>query len=157
MNTPENREQMAEIFFETFNVDGLYIGVQAVLALYAGAVLKGKAQAGTNAVKPEDLTGTVIDSGDGVTNVIPVVDSFVVSSCIKQMPLAGRDITQYFLDMMRERGEKFQIEDSVYLAREAKVRRERRYGSRRSMGTCVEETWWRSIRSMIRRDKQREG
>jgi len=35
MNTPENREQMAEIMFETFNVPALYIGVQAVLALLA--------------------------------------------------------------------------------------------------------------------------
>jgi len=35
MNPPENREKMAEIMFETFNVKGLYIGVQAVLALYS--------------------------------------------------------------------------------------------------------------------------
>jgi actin-related protein len=27
MNPPENREKMAEIFFETFNVKSLYIGV----------------------------------------------------------------------------------------------------------------------------------
>ena len=27
MNPPENREKMAEIYFETFNVKGLYIGV----------------------------------------------------------------------------------------------------------------------------------
>ena len=35
LNPPENREAAAEIMFETFNVPGLYIGVQAVLALYA--------------------------------------------------------------------------------------------------------------------------
>jgi actin-related protein 3 len=35
MNSPENREQMAEIMFETFGVQGLFIGVQAVLALYS--------------------------------------------------------------------------------------------------------------------------
>ena len=35
MNTPENRELTAEIMFETFNVKGLYIAVQAVLALAA--------------------------------------------------------------------------------------------------------------------------
>lgn len=33
MNPPENRESIAEIFFETFNVPGLFIGVQAVFAL----------------------------------------------------------------------------------------------------------------------------
>ena len=33
MNPPENRESVAEIFFETFNVPGLFIGVQATFAL----------------------------------------------------------------------------------------------------------------------------
>lgn len=35
LNPPENREMAAEIMFETFNVPGLCIGIQAVLALYA--------------------------------------------------------------------------------------------------------------------------
>ena len=35
LNPPENREQIAEIFFESFNIKGLYIAVQAVLALAA--------------------------------------------------------------------------------------------------------------------------
>jgi len=120
MNTPENREQMAEIFFETFNVQGLYIGVQAVLALYAGVVTKLKEEVGGMDPKPEQLTGTVVDSGDGVTHVIPVVDSFVVGSCIKHIPLAGRDITRFILEMMKERGEKFPIEDSAYIAQQVK-------------------------------------
>jgi len=125
MNTPDNREQMAEIFFETFNVEGLYIGVQAVLALYAGVTTKnmvdpGGAPGGAD-LKVEQLTGTVIDSGDGVTHVIPVVDSFVVGSCIKHIPLAGKNITRFIMDMMRERGEKYPIEDSIYLAQYIKV------------------------------------
>jgi actin-related protein 3 len=35
MNPPENREYMAEVMFETYNVPGLYIAVQATLALAA--------------------------------------------------------------------------------------------------------------------------
>jgi actin-related protein 3 len=35
LNPPENREFTAEVMFETFNVPGLYIAVQAVLALAA--------------------------------------------------------------------------------------------------------------------------
>ena len=34
LNPPENRESMAEIMFEMFQVPQLYIGVQAILALY---------------------------------------------------------------------------------------------------------------------------
>jgi len=51
------------------------------------------------------LTGTVIDSGDGVTHVIPVADGYVIGSCIKHIPLAGRTITQFIQQIMRERKE----------------------------------------------------
>ncbi|KAL4688787.1 hypothetical protein H8959_005039 [Pygathrix nigripes] len=64
LNTPENREYTAEIMFESFNVPGLYIAVQAVLALAASWT--------SRQVGERTLTGTVIDSGDGVTHVIPV-------------------------------------------------------------------------------------
>ena len=76
LNTPENREYTAEIMFESFNVPGLYIAVQAVLALAASWTSKQ--------VGERTLTGTVIDSGDGVTHVIPVV-STLKSSFIKFM------------------------------------------------------------------------
>jgi len=71
MNPPENREQMAEIFFETFNAKGLFIGVQACLALYCHYYFLKEENKGK-----VELTGTVLDSGDGVTNVIPIVRSW---------------------------------------------------------------------------------
>jgi actin-related protein 3 len=94
LNTPENREQMAEIMFETFNVRGLFIGVQATLALYAQ--ICGPSSGGGSLSKG-DLTGTVIDSGDGVTHVFPVSDGFVIGSCVRHIPLAGKDITKFIL------------------------------------------------------------
>lgn len=57
--------------FESFNVQGLYIAVQAVLALAASWT--------SSKVNEQTLTGTVIDSGDGVTHVIPVVRAFPFS------------------------------------------------------------------------------
>jgi len=77
LNTPENREYTAEIMFESFNVPGLYIAVQAVLALAASWT--------SRQVGERTLTGTVVDSGDGVTHVIPVVCrqlSCIVDSCM---------------------------------------------------------------------------
>lgn len=98
LNPPENREFTAEIMFETFNVPGLYIAVQAVLALAASWT-------SIDDVQKRSLTGTVIDSGDGVTHVIPVADGYVIGSCIKHIPLAGRTITQFIQQLMRERKE----------------------------------------------------
>lgn len=62
----------AEIMFESFNIQGLYIAVQAVLALAASWT--------SNKVEEQTLTGTVVDSGDGVTHVIPVVCKVLVIS-----------------------------------------------------------------------------
>jgi actin-related protein 3 len=56
LNTPENREYTAEIMFETFNVPGLYIAVQAVLALAASwtsSDVKERSLTGKNVVVDE--------------------------------------------------------------------------------------------------------
>ena len=61
------------------------------------------------------MTGTVIDSGDGVTHVIPVADGYVIGSCIKHIPLAGRTITQFIQQIMRERKEPVPAEVNAVL------------------------------------------
>ncbi|KAJ1950250.1 Arp2/3 complex subunit, actin nucleation center [Linderina macrospora] len=112
LNAPENREQMAEIFFESFNVQGMYIAVQAVLALAASWTAKNSQQT---------LTGTVIDSGDGVTHVIPVAEGYVLGSSIKHIPIAGRDITGFVQQLLRDHGEtSIPPEDSLEIARRIK-------------------------------------
>ncbi|TDZ23302.1 Actin-related protein 3 [Colletotrichum sidae] len=97
LNPPENRENTAEIFFESFNCAGLYIAVQAVLALAASWT--------SSKVHDRSLTGTVIDSGDGVTHVIPVAEGYVIGSSIKSIPIAGRDLTYFVQSLLRDRGE----------------------------------------------------
>lgn len=108
----------AEIFFETFNIQGLYIAVQAVLALAASWTSKS-AQSRSG---ERTLTGTVIDSGDGVTHVIPVAEGYVIGSAIKHIPIAGRDISQFVLNLMRERGEMATVppEDQLKVAGKVK-------------------------------------
>jgi actin-related protein 3 len=97
LNPPENRENTAEIMFESFNCAGLYIAVQAVLALAASWT--------SSKVTDRSLTGTVIDSGDGVTHIIPVAEGYVIGSSIKSIPIAGRDITYFVQSLLRDRGE----------------------------------------------------
>ena len=122
MNPPENRENIAEIFFETFNVPGLYIGVQAVLALIGcnstfqrdpeSEVKDSIALEQEQAIN--ELTGVVVDSGDGVTHVVPICSGFVLGSNIKHIPIAGRRITKFMEQMIRDRGEKISTEDLYF-------------------------------------------
>ncbi|TPX31486.1 hypothetical protein SmJEL517_g05214 [Synchytrium microbalum] len=111
LNAPENREYTAEIFFESFGVKGLYIAVQAVLAL-AASWTSGKTE--------QTLTGTVIDSGDGVTHVIPVAEGYVIGSSIKHIPIAGRDITYFVQQLLRERENSIPPEESLEVAKRIK-------------------------------------
>jgi len=112
LNAPENREYTAEIMFETFNVPGLYIAVQAVLALAASWTSKQ--------VTERTLTGCVIDSGDGVTHVIPVAEGYVIGSSIKHIPIAGRDITNFVQQLMRERETTIPSAESFEIAKTVK-------------------------------------
>uniref|UniRef100_A0A8W4F9Y0 Actin related protein 3 n=1 Tax=Sus scrofa TaxID=9823 RepID=A0A8W4F9Y0_PIG len=114
LNTPENREYTAEIMFESFNVPGLYIAVQAVLALAASWT--------SRQVGERTLTGTVIDSGDGVTHVIPVAEGYVIGSCIKHIPIAGRDITYFIQQLLRDREVGIPPEQSLETAKAVKER-----------------------------------
>jgi actin-related protein 3 len=88
--------------------------VQAVLALAASW--------SSNRVTDRTLTGTVIDSGDGVTHVIPCAEGYVIGSAIKHIPIAGRDISQFVLNLMRERGEMATVppEDQLRVASKVK-------------------------------------
>ncbi|KAJ9114045.1 Actin- protein 3 [Naganishia vaughanmartiniae] len=114
LNPPENRENTAEIMFESFNIQGLYIAVQAVLALAASWT--------SSKVTERNLTGVVIDSGDGVTHTIPVADGYVIGSSIKHIPIAGRNITEFVLNLLRDRGEQANIpsEDQLRVAERIK-------------------------------------
>jgi hypothetical protein len=77
LNPKANREKMTQIMFETFNVPAMYVAIQAVLSLYASG----------------RTTGIVLDSGDGVTHIIPVWEGVSLPHLTRRMNMAGRNIT----------------------------------------------------------------
>ena len=51
-----------------------------------------------------------------MTHVFPVSDGFVIGSCVRHIPLAGKDITKFVLQQLRDRGEKFPADDAMEIA-----------------------------------------
>jgi actin-related protein 3 len=48
-----------------------------------------------------DMTGVVVDIGDGAPHVVPVVNGYVIGSSIKSFPLSGSDVTQFVSQLLQ--------------------------------------------------------
>ncbi|XP_006018792.1 actin-related protein T3 [Alligator sinensis] len=88
LNPLTNREHMTKVLFERFEVPFMYVAVQAVLALYASGY----------------TTGCVMDSGDGVTHIVPIFEGYCLSHAVLRLDVAGRDLTDYLMRILKESG-----------------------------------------------------
>lgn len=105
-NPKSNRERMCEVMFEKFNVPGLYIAIQAIMALYSA----GK------------TTGAVLDIGDGATHMVPIFDGHGLNHLTLRLNLAGRDITDYLKNLLLKRGYSLVSSAEMEVVRDIKER-----------------------------------
>ena len=91
LNPKANREKMAQIMFETFNVPAFYLASQAVLSLFS----TGR------------ITGVSVDSGDGVSHTVPVYEGYSLPHAIHRVDIGGRNLTDNLMKLLTETGYSF--------------------------------------------------
>ena len=72
--------------FEAFDIPAMYVAIEAVLSLYASG----------------RTTGIVCDSGDGVSHIVPVYEGFALPHAILCLDLAGCELTDRLMQLLRE-------------------------------------------------------
>lgn len=88
LNNKAARERTTQIMFEIFSVPGMYLSVQANLSLYS----TGK------------TTGIIVDSGHGITHHVPIFEGYALPHAILKTPLGGKDLTDYLMKLLNEKG-----------------------------------------------------
>ncbi|KAF8196871.1 Actin/actin-like protein [Mycena galopus ATCC 62051] len=104
MNPKVNRQRMCQVMFEDYGFGGVYVAIQAVLTLYAQGL----------------TTGVVVDSGDGVTHIVPVYSGFALPHLTRRLDIAGRDVTRYLIKLLLMRGYAFNRTADFETVREIK-------------------------------------
>lgn len=91
LSPKSNREKYAELLFETFGVPAMHIACQSLLSIYS----YGK------------TSGLVVESGHGVSHVVPISEGDVLPGLTVRADYAGSDLTRYLLRLLNQAGHAF--------------------------------------------------
>ena len=110
LNPRSNREKMLQLMFETFDVPACYVSVPSVLTLYSS----GK------------ITGTVLEVGDGVCHSVPIYEGYSLPHAIVRLDLAGRDLTEFLIRILMERGYSFKTTAEREIIKDVKGKKKKK-------------------------------
>ena len=87
--TPKKQKaEIAELLFESYDAPSIFFGTQGVLSLYAF----GKTD------------GIVLETGGGVTQVVPIYNGYKLDHAVEKINFGGEDVSNYLKLLLRKNG-----------------------------------------------------
>jgi actin-related protein len=80
-----HREKLTQAMFEGFEVPGMFVANQGVLALYASG----------------RITGVVLDVGHAVSKFVPIQEGFCLTHAVERTNWAGQNVTLFLRELLR--------------------------------------------------------
>lgn len=84
----KQKNMLSELLFENFETPAVFFGTQGVLSLYAF----GKTE------------GIVLESGKGVTQIVPITNGYKLDYAVQKINFGGEDIDQYLKLLLKKNG-----------------------------------------------------
>ena len=91
LQTKAHRERMAKTLFQHLNVPAICFVAAPLMALLAEDREEGA---------HEVLTGCVVDSGNSVTTITPIIAGYLVPHAVVDIPIGGHDLTLYLMELL---------------------------------------------------------
>ena len=85
LNPKRHRERLVTLAFEHFDVPRFQLTMNSLNALYSEA----------------QTTGLVLESGEGLTTCVPIVDGYVIQQGIQRIDVGGRDVNEYLMEILK--------------------------------------------------------
>lgn len=100
LNEESNREKMTQTMFEKFKTPGMFISMTSLMSMYSA----GK------------TAGIVVDSGETISNFVPVYEGFAFPHAIGKIQMGGRDVTEFLIRLVVEKN-KYNTKDKTRFQR----------------------------------------
>ena len=88
LNPSKNRENIASILFETFEIPKIFFASQPILSLFATS----------------NTTGAILESGEGVTQSCIVCEGYSIPCTYERYDYGGGDVTKYLYTLLQNLG-----------------------------------------------------
>ncbi|MBN2156529.1 MAG: rod shape-determining protein [Candidatus Lokiarchaeota archaeon] len=80
----DTKKYITRLFFETYRVRSVYIANAPVMALFSAGL----------------TTGMLVESGEGLTWIVPIIDGEVVTHAVQKLTLSGKDVSEYLRTLL---------------------------------------------------------